>query len=411
MTAAASPGPTPASLTPAQASPATAAVMAREDRWQVPSYAKLPLALASGEGCWVTDVDGRRYLDLYGGHCVALLGHCHPRLVAALRDQAGALIFYSNVVYSPVRAAAAEKVTALAPEGLRRVFFCNSGTEANETALKLARKATGRRVVVSMQEGFHGRTLGSLGATGPERFRDPSWPVPTEHRRVPFGDEAALAAAMDDDVAAVITEPVLSMGGVRVADEAWYAALRAQCDAHGALLVFDEVQTGFGRTGSWFFGEQVGMTPDLISAAKGVAGGVPAGLVLVREDLAEQVQPGDQGSTFGGGPLACAALAAVCDVLTEQRLHEHAARLGAWLAQALCELPGVGSVSGRGLLLGVNLERAAGPVVAALRARGLLTGGSADPRQLRLMPPLILQREQAALLVTALGEVLSESPA
>lgn len=387
--------------------PITADIMAREDRWQVPTYAKLPLALASGEGCWVTDVEGRRFLDLYGGHCVALLGHGHPRLTQAIASQAGQLLFYSNVVYSPVRAEAAEKVASLAPPGLQRVFFCNSGTEANETALKLVRKATGRRTVVSMGEGFHGRTLGSLGATGPDKYREDCWPVPTEHRRVPFGDVEALADAMGDDVAAVITEPVLSMGGIRVADPSWYRALRQLCDDHGALLIFDEVQTGFGRTGTWFFGEQVGVTPDLITAAKGVAGGVPAGLVLLREDLAADVQPGDQGTTFGGGPLACAALATVCDVLQEQRLHEHAADLGAWLGEQLAAQPGVVSVSGRGLLLGINLDREAKPVVAALRDRGLLTGGSSDPRQIRIMPPLVLARAEASLLVTALSEVLA----
>lgn len=404
---AAAPAGAPATTPVAPPGASTRAVMAIEDCWQVPTYAKLPLALVRGQGCWVTDVEGRRFLDLYGGHCVALLGHSHPALTAAIVRQAGELLFYSNVVYSPVRAEAAAKVTALAPAGLRRVFFCNSGTEANETALKLARKTTGRRLVVSMNEGFHGRTLGSLGATGPDSYRDPSWPVPTEHIRIPFGDEAALRAAVSDQVAAVITEPVLSMGGVREAPESWYRALRQVCNATGALLIFDEVQTGFGRTGSWFFGEQMGVTPDLITGAKGVAGGVPAGIVLLREDIAATVKVGDQGTTFGGGPLACAAMAAVCDALVDERLHEHAKSLGAWWSSALAALPGVLSVSGRGLLLGVNLDRPAAPVVAALRERNLLTGGSGDKQQLRLMPPLVLQREEAQMLVDALAEVLA----
>lgn len=388
---------------------ATRAVMATEDEWQVPTYAKLPLALSEGRGCWVTDVEGRRFLDLYGGHCVALVGHGHPRLTAAIAEQAGKLLFYSNVVYSPVRAEAAAKVTALAPEGLRRVFFCNSGTEANETALKLARKATGRRVVVSMSEGFHGRTLGSLGITGADKYREDCWPVPVEHRRVPFGDVEALRAAVDGHVAAVFTEPVLSMGGVREADPSWYRALREVCAAHGALLVFDEVQTGFGRTGTPFYGEHVGVTPDLITCAKGAAGGVPAGLVFVREDLAADVKPGDQGTTFGGGMLASAALVAVCDVIEDEQLVVNAQRLGRHLTERLAAVDGVASVSGRGLLLGVNLAVPAGPVVAALRRRGLLTGGSGDPHQIRLMPPLTLTVEEADMLVTALPAALAEA--
>jgi len=387
----------------------TAEIIAAEDAFQVPTYAKLPLALVRGEGSWVWDADGKRYLDLYGGHCVALVGHCHPKLVEAITEQAARLMFYSNVVYNDVRALAASRLAALAPEGLRRVFFCNSGTEANETALKMARRHTGRRWIVSMQEGFHGRTLGSLGATGPDSFRDPSYAVPREHRRVPFGDLAALSAAMDHDVAAVIVEPVLSMGGIRVADETWYRGLRTECDRVGALLLFDEVQTGFGRTGTRFFGEQVGVTPDLITGAKGVAGGFPAGVVFVCDDVVARIGPGDHGSTFGGGPLACAAMAAVAALIVEEDLPAHAAELGGWLSDALSALPGVVSVTGRGLLLGVNLDRPAKPVVTQLRELGVLVGGSKLSGQLRLLPPLTLTHDEATEFVAYLADVLSDT--
>jgi acetylornithine/succinyldiaminopimelate/putrescine aminotransferase len=386
--------------------PSTAEIIATEDAWQIPTYAKLPIALVRGEGSYVWDADGRRYLDLYGGHCVAIAGHCHPKLVAAIREQAGKLLFYSNVVYSDARAAASQAVAALAPEGLRRVFFCNSGTEANETALKLARKHTARRRVVSMADGFHGRTLGSLGATGLQKYRDPAYPLPAEHEFIRYGDMDALAA-VNRETAAVILEPIPSMGGIRVADEAWFRELRAACDRNGALLVFDEVQTGFGRTGRMFFGEHVGVTPDLITGAKGVAGGVPAGVVFVREAIASRVSHGEQGTTFGGGPLACAAIAAVAGILRDENLPANAERIGARLSQKLSGVRGVVSVTGRGLMLGVNLSRPAKAVINDLRGAGFLTGGcEGDPNQIRLLPPLTLDADETDTFVSAMQAIL-----
>jgi acetylornithine aminotransferase/acetylornithine/N-succinyldiaminopimelate aminotransferase len=388
----------------------TAEIVALEERWQVPTYAKFPVAIVRGEGCHVWDAEGRRFLDLYGGHAVALAGHCHHRVVAAIRAQAGRLVFYSNVVHNDVRARAVTRLAALAPEGLARVFLCNSGTEANETALKVARKHTGRLRVVAMSDGFHGRTTGSLAVTGLAKYRDPAYPLPTEHTTfVPYADEAALRAAMTDDVAAVILEPIPSMGGIRVAPASWFRALRDLCSSHGALLVFDEVQTGFGRTGTTFAGEQFGVTPDLITGAKGVAGGFPAGVVFVREDVAAKVAIGDQGTTFGGGPLACAAISATVGVLVEERLAANATRVGARLREALERVPGVREVAGLGLMLGVNLDRPSKPVVRALFDRGFLVGGSdADPRQVRLLPPLTLSVEDAESFPPALASVLSE---
>ena len=391
--------------------PTTAEIIAAEDRWQLATYAKLPLALVKGQGSFVWDSDGVRYLDMYGGHCVALAGHGHPRLVQAIAEQAGTLLFYSNVCYSDVRARAAEAVANLAPEGLRKVFFCNSGTEANETALKIARKHTGKRRVVSMLEGFHGRTVGSLAATGMAKYRDPAYPLPADaHSYVPYGDLDALVAAFaGGDVAAVLLEPIPSMGGIRVAPDAWFAGLRELCDDHGALLVFDEVQTGFGRTGTNFFGEQVGVTPDLITGAKGAAGGVPAGVVFVAERIAAGIGPGEQGTTFGGGPLACAALEAIAQIITDEELPARARSVGARITAAAEALPGVESVAGRGLLLGLNLDRPAKGVVAALRARGVLTGGCEGlPNQLRLLPPLTLSDDEADAFVAALADVLAE---
>jgi acetylornithine/N-succinyldiaminopimelate aminotransferase len=397
---------TPTSTAPSAAR-STAEIIATEDAWQLPTYAKLPIALVRGQGSYVWDADGRRYLDLYGGHCVAIAGHCHPALVAAVREQAGRLLFYSNVVYTDARATAAELVAGLAPEGLRRVFFCNSGTEANETALKLARKHTGRRRVVSMSDGFHGRTLGSLGATGLVKYRDPNYPLPGEHVFVSYGDAAALRQEITRDVAAVILEPIPSMGGIRVAEDAWFRELRELCTRHGALLVFDEVQTGFGRTGKMFFGEHVGITPDLITGAKGVAGGVPAGVVFVREAVAARVSHGEQGTTFGGGPLACAAMAAIARILRDEDLPGNAARVGARLSEQLSGVRGVVSVTGRGLMLGLNLSRPAKAVIGDLRGAGFLTGGcESDANQIRLLPPLTLNDDECDTFVSALRAIL-----
>jgi len=385
----------------------SAALIAAEDRYHVPVYAKLPIVLVRGAGSWVWDADGRRYLDLYGGHCVASVGHCHPKVVSAIQRQAERLLFYSNVVYSDARAAACERVARLAPEGLQRVFFCNSGTEANETALKVARKHTGRRRVIAMREGFHGRTLGALGVTGLPGMVDPSYPVDASADFVPYGDLDAVAALLGDETAAVMLEPVPSMGGIRCAPDAYFQGLRELCDAHGALLIFDEVQTGFGRTGTTFFGEGVNVRPDLITGAKGAAAGVPAGVVFVREDISDAMGSGDQGTTFGGGPLACAALTAVAELIVDEALPRNAAERGAQLRASLEALPGVTSVSGKGLLLGLDLAQPAKPIVSALRDAGFLVGGSKDPHQIRLLPPLTLGAGEVQLFVDALAALLA----
>ncbi len=384
------------------------AIRETEERYQVATYRKLPLAAVRGHGCYVHDAEGVQYLDLYGGHAVALAGHCHPRVVAAIQAQAERLLFYSNLVYSDVRARAVELLAALAPAGLRKVFLCNSGSEANETALKIARKHTGRRGVVSMTGGFHGRTLGSLGATGIESYRDPAYPTPTEHRFVPYGDIAALDAAIGSDTAAVILEPIPSMGGVEVADDAYFTALREQCSAKGAFLIFDEVQTGFGRTGRAFFGEHVDVVPDLITGAKGIASGFPAGVVYVREDVAARMAYGEQGTTFGGGPLASAAIAANLCVLRDEDLMRNAAEREADIRRLVGNVPGVLEVVGRGLLLGLNLDRPAKPVVSRLISEAHILCGTAggNANQIRLLAPLVLEAQHVESFAKALAGLL-----
>jgi acetylornithine/N-succinyldiaminopimelate aminotransferase len=382
--------------------------LALEDAWTLPTYAKPPVALVRGENATVWDADGRAYLDLYGGHCVALLGHCPPRVVEAVRQQASELLFYSNAMYSPVRAEAARKLAALAPEPLRRVFFCNSGTEANETALKLARAFTGRSGVVAMEGGFHGRTLGSLAATWGDSYHAPYRTALPATTFVPFGDADALDAALaGGDVAAVIVEPIQSMAGVVEAELGYYRALRDACDRHGTVLIFDEVQTGVGRTGRFSYGEHVGVTPDLITLAKSLGAGVPVGAVLVHEKIAATVKSGDQGTTFGGGMLAMAAVSATLDALAEDDLMARAETLFDAIRDAVAGLDGVAEVRGRGGLIGIELDRPAKPVVAALRERGVLVGGSNEPHTLRLMPPLTTPLDAISTFADALRAALA----
>ncbi|MEL6444232.1 MAG: aspartate aminotransferase family protein [Bacteroidota bacterium] len=397
-----------ASLDTASFNTATFDPLALEDAVTLPTYSKPPVALVRGDGIDVWDHAGRHYLDFYGGHCVALLGHCPPRVTEAIQQQAETLLFYSNAVYSPIRAEAAEKLVALAPDGLGRVFFCNSGTEANEAALKLARAFTGKQHVIATKGGFHGRTLGSLATTWGDKYHAPYRSVLPETRFVPFGWEGAVAEALEaGDVAAVILEPIQSMAGVFEAPSGYYQALRRLCDEHDALLIFDEVQTGVGRTGTFSYGEHVGVTPDLITLAKSLGAGVPVGATLVHDRIAATVKPGDQGTTFGGGMLAMAAVAATLDALTEDGLMPRAVQLFGTIKTALASLDGVVDVRGRGALLGVELDRPAGPVRDALRDAGILVGTSGHAHSLRLMPPLTTPFEAVDSLAEALAEALS----
>ena len=383
--------------------------LALEDATTLPTYAKPPLALVRGENATVWTHDGRELLDLYGGHCVALLGHCPPRVVEAIREQAGRLLFYSNAVYSPVRAEAAARLVDLAPPALTRVFWCNSGTEANEAALKLARAVTGKSGVVAMKGAFHGRTLGALATTWGEAYHAPYRAILPETTFVPFGWEGAVEEALAArDVAAVILEPIQSMSGIQEAPARYYQALRELCDAHGALLIFDEVQTGVGRTGAFSYGEHVGVTPDIVTLAKSLGAGVPVGAALVTEAIAERVASGDQGTTFGGGMLAMAAVRAALDQLADEGLMARALALEAAFRQRLDGAPGVVEVRGRGCLLGVELDRPAKPVAVALRdEHAIFVGTSKHPHTLRLMPPLTTPLAAADTFADALAAVLA----
>jgi acetylornithine/succinyldiaminopimelate/putrescine aminotransferase len=388
----------------ADAPPPFERIRADEDRYQVPTYDHLPVAVVRGEGCRVWDSEGNPWLDFYGGHAVALTGHCHPRVVEAIRAQAGRLLFYSNAVYNDARARAAKALVEAAPEGVTQVFLCNSGAEANEAALKTARMLTRRPSVVAMREGFHGRTLGALSATGLGKYRDYGGPV-APASFVPFGDLAAAEAAVGDDTAAVILEPVPSMGGVRVADPSYYRGLRRLCDERGALLVFDEIQSGLGRTGRMWAGDHFGVRADLQTLAKGLASGVPCGAVLFQGAVAARVRPGDHGSTFGGGPLACAAIEATLAVIRDEGLVARAASSGAAIREGALRIPGVEEVRGLGLLLSLSCAAGGKAVLARLRERRVIASTVAsDPKALRLLPPLVAGPAEVEEFLAALRD-------
>ena len=382
------------------------AVMAQETTAQLNTYAKLPIVAVRGEGIMLYDAEGRAYYDFYCGHAVTLLGHCPPRVVAAIQEQASRLIFYSNIVYNDVRAAYAERLVGAAPEGYGQVFFCNSGAEANETALKLSRKFTGRPTIIAMEGGFHGRTMGALAMTANPKYKAGYEPLLPGVQFVPFGDLEALSNAMNEDVAAVFIEPIQSIAGARMAGASYYRGLRELCDRWGSLLVFDEIQTGLGRTGTMWAGEHWGVVPDIITLAKAIASGVPMGATLVASRIAETVHIDEHGSTFGGGPLACAAAAATLDTILDENLAEHAAAMGDLLKEKLGWLPHVKCVRGMGLLLGLVLDVPAKGVQTAALEKDIILGTSGDPNVLRIMPPMCVTAADVDHLAHVLSGVL-----
>jgi acetylornithine/N-succinyldiaminopimelate aminotransferase len=373
---------------------------------ELPTYTRWPLTIVRGEGSTVWDDRGKSYLDLYGGHAVASTGHCHPEIVAAIREQAGELLFYSNVVALPIRTRAADAIAAKAPAPLSKVFFVNSGTEAVENAMRLARRTTGRTDVVTFEGAFHGRTADAISAAGLEKYRELGRPNVPGHRILPFDDLGAVEKAVDENVAAVLLEPIQSMAGVIVASPDYLRGLRRLCDERGAKLLYDEVQTGFGRTGTFFYSGRHGVVPDLVALAKGIGSGFPMGAILVSEAIAAGVKPDDYGTTFGGGPLACAAAQATVRVIDGQGLLENVRRGSAQLREGLSRLSGVREVRGEGFLLGIVLDRPGKPVREALMARGFLVGGSDQAHVLRLLPPLVLKTEEITRFLGACEAVL-----
>jgi len=378
------------------------------------TYARQPVAFDRGEGVWLFDENGDRYLDALAGVAVSGLGHAHPVLARALCEQAGRLLHTSNLYRIPLQERLAERLCTLS--GLERAFFCNSGAEANEAAIKIARLYAHNRgienpAIVVMEKSFHGRTMATLSATGNRKVQAGFEPLVTGFVRVPFGDAGAVAALAEHhkNIVAVLVEPYQGEGGVQVPQLDYLAQLRRICDENAWLLMLDEVQTGIGRTGTWFAFQHTDIKPDVMTLAKGLGSGVPIGACLARGVAAETFVAGKHGSTFGGNPLACVAALTTLRVMEDDKLLENAAAVGAFiradLLHRLAGLAGVREVRGQGLMIGIELDRPCGDLVKQALARKLLINVT-NESVVRLLPPLILKREEAAFLTEKLAALI-----
>jgi acetylornithine aminotransferase len=386
----------------------------RADKHVMKTYGRYPIVAERGEGCRLWDVDGKSYLDFLAGVAVNNLGHCHPKVVAALREQAGRLLHCSNFYHIPQQVELAEWLCE--HSFAERVFFCNSGAEANEAAMKLARKHSNEKhgadrfEVITALASFHGRTIGAISATGQEKVKAGFTPMLEGFKHVPFGDVEAMRQAITPQSCAIMLEPLQGEGGVNVAPSGYLKAVRELCDEFDLLLIFDEVQVGCGRTGTLWAYEQDEVLPDVMTLAKALAGGPPIGALLTREELAKSLGPGTHGSTFGGNPLVCAAALAAMQALNEKTLRDNCRSMGTYLMEKLEQLKGkysfIKEIRGRGLIIGAELEIEGGPLVIKAMERGLLMNCTVG-NVLRFVPPLIVNRAEIDEAMTILDEVLA----
>ena len=374
---------------------------ARESEAIIQTYARQDVVLVRGSKARVWDSEGKEYLDFVAGIAVNNVGHCHPAVAKAIARQAETLIHTSNLYYTENQVLLAEELKALT--GMKRAYFCNSGAESVEAALKLTRRSTGKSKIVAAERAFHGRTLGALGTTYKSIYRAPFQPL-NEATFVPFNDVEALKAAVTNETGAVILEPVQGEAGVYVADAEYLRAARQICDDKGALLIFDEVQTGFGRTGKWFGKDHFGVMPDVITLAKAMAGGLPIGAMLASGAAAEAFQKGDHGSTFAGGPLICAAALATIQVIKDEKLVHRSEEMGAYLKSQLAKLV-PREIRGLGLMVGLDLDTDCKALVEKALQKGVLINSTGE-HTLRFIPPLVIEKEEIDKVVSVIGESL-----
>lgn len=380
------------------------------------TYSRLPVAFVRGEGVWLWDEAGKRYLDALSGIAVAGIGHAHPRLAKALSEQAGTLLHTSNLYRIPKQEALADRLCSLS--SMDRAFFCNSGAEANEAAIKLARlhghqKGIDLPTIIVMERAFHGRTMATLTATGSRKVQAGFEPLVAGFARVPYDDldAIALAGQHNPNIVAVLVEPFQGEGGVQVPQAKYLQGIRHLCDQHGWLMMLDEVQCGIGRTGTWFAFQHTGVVPDVMTLAKGLGSGVPVGACLARGVAADVFKPGTHGSTFGGGPFACAAALATLDITEEEDLLGNAAEMGDFMLSALrsrlADVPGVSHIRGQGLMLGIELAKPCGDLVKGALERGLLINVTQE-NVIRLLPPLVIRRSEAEQVVDGVSALVRE---
>ncbi|MFN2122071.1 MAG: aspartate aminotransferase family protein, partial [Candidatus Promineifilaceae bacterium] len=368
--------------------------MKLENQFSSGVYGKRDAVMVRGSGAALWDINGKEYIDCVGGIGVANIGHSHPRLVDALTRQASTLITCQEMFYNDCRAQLLERLAEITPGQLNRFFLCNSGAEAIEAAIKFARLSSGRAGIVATMRGFHGRTLGALSATHKAIYREPFMPLVPGFSHVPFNDIEAMYAAVNEDTAAVLVEVVQGEGGVYPGDPAYFQALRRLCDERDVLLIADEIQTGFGRTGRWFATEHMGFLPDILCLGKAIAGGVPMSVAALGPRI-KNLTPGVHGSTFGGNPLACAAALATLDIIEEEDLVGRSAEMGSYFKERLSAIdsPLIREMRGLGLMIGVDLRVRAMPIVKQLMDEGVLVL-TAGKTVLRLLPPLVITRDQ-----------------
>lgn len=374
-------------------------------------YAKRPVVIVKGRGDLLWDQDGKEYIDCTGSYGSCIVGYCHPRVVQAIKDQSEKLTSCHGFMYNDSRSDLLQKIARIVPRGLQKVFLSNSGAEAVECALKLARKFTGRKEIIAMMGAYHGKTFGALSATWDKKYRDPYLPLLPGIRHVPFGNIEKLEESINAETAAVIAEPIQGESGVRVPPEGFVKELREVCDEKNVLLILDEVQTGFGRTGALFAFEREGIVPDITCLAKGVAGGVPIGLTLSKNEIMSSLKVGEHSTTYGGNPLACAAAAATIDVLEQENLPERARVEGEYFISKLNQLRDrhkiIREVRGRGLMIGVEARFEVLDLILGSLEKGILVL-DAGRNVLRFLPPLVITRSHIDRTIEVLDEVIGE---
>jgi acetylornithine/succinyldiaminopimelate/putrescine aminotransferase len=376
-----------------------------EKQFQLATYAKMNISVERGRGAWIWTSEGEKYLDLYGGHAVCATGHAHPRVVEALQMQAEKVLFYSNLVYSEIRAKAAAKLVEIAPASMTKAFFCNSGTEANENAMRMARMWTNREKVITFSGGFHGRTADAISATFLGNYRNLGKPNVPHHVCAEFGNIESVRELADNETAAIMLEPIQSMAGVVEAKPEFFRQLRKVCDEFGIVLIFDEVQTGVGRTGNWFFSGSPladSVEADIITLAKSLGSGVPVGSCLVNEKISDAIQTNDLGTTFGGGMLAMAAVLATLEAIEIDEMRENISEIESYLRERLKEIESVKTLHGKGGLLGIEFAGNCKTIHQQLLENKIITGTSSNPNVLRLLPPLCVKKEEIDLLIDVL---------
>jgi acetylornithine/succinyldiaminopimelate/putrescine aminotransferase len=376
-----------------------------EETTQVATYAKMNISVERGKGSWIWTSEGEKFLDLYGGHAVCGTGHSHPRVVEAIKNQADKVLFYSNLVYSEIRAKVSEKLVSVAPNSITKAFFCNSGTEANENAMRMARFATKREKVITFTGGFHGRTADAISATFLGKYREIGKPNVPHHVCAEFGNLDSVRELADKETAAIMLEPIQSMFGCREASPEFFVGLREICNEHGIVLIFDEVQTGIGRTGNWFFsGSNLAgnVEADIITLAKSLGSGIPVGACLVNDCVAEVIKTNDLGTTFGGGMLAMSAVLATLEAIENEDMIANAKRIENYLRSELKNVEEVVAVHGKGCLIGIEFATEAKAFHAKLLENNIITGTSSVSNILRLLPPLCVKEEEIDLLVDIL---------